>query len=234
MFNRNPPLRRRRSRVNPVPNTFSRKAQLPPRRRTRCFRTVLISFPASNVLWRVLAGVLLAGCGGGDSLLLPSQSNPSEIKVARGSGQSGRVGTALKDPIVVQVNDGAGRPVEGATVAFQMTSGGPGSEIAPDTMTTDANGEASAFIVLGTTTGAQNGEARLVIDGGIAQSASFTALAVPENANSMAAIGGEDQTGHVNAPLDEPLVVQVTDAFGNPIEGVPVAWEAKGGGSVSE
>src|SRR3954466_13695381 len=104
MFNRNPPLRGRRSRVNPVLNPFSRQTQLlPPGCRTRSFPTVLFSFPASNVLWRVLAGVLLAGCGGGDSLLLPSESNPSEIKVVRGGGQSGRVGEALKDPIVVQV-----------------------------------------------------------------------------------------------------------------------------------
>jgi PKD repeat protein len=166
--------------------------------------------------------------------LLPSEGEPATIQVVHGDGQSARVGKALANPIIVQVTNGRGQPVEGATVAFQLTSSGPNSEITPDTATTDANGEASAEIVLGTTTGLQRGEARLVSgDGGVPQSASFTAIARPENANGMAAVGGDDQTGRVNAPLDQPLVVQVTDAFGNPISGVPISWEAEGGGTVS-
>ncbi len=42
-----------------------------------------------------------------------------------------------------------------------------------------------------------------------------------------------DQSGQVGTTLANPLVVQVADAFGNPIPGVDVVWTVDGGGSVS-
>jgi PKD repeat protein len=222
-------------RVDPVPILPPLQAQTPPLRRAPCSQTPGLFVGPWAITWAALGGLVLGGCGGGDSLLLPSEGEPSTIEVVLGDGQSGRVTEPLAQPVVVQVSDGSGRPVEGATVAFQLTSADPNTEITPDTVASDANGEVRAQITLGTTTGVQRGEARLVTgDGGVPQSASFTATALPEDANSMAAVGGEDQTGHVGSALDEPLVVQVTDVFGNPISGVPITWEAEGGGTVSE
>lgn len=183
--------------------------------------------------WLTMAGLLLVACGGGDGLLLPSEGQPAAIEVLRGDRQSGRVGEPLADPLVVEVTDTRNRPVEGASVTFELTSGGPGADVVPHTATTDANGQANAQIVLGTTIGQQTGEARLAV-GTAPPKTTFTAMAVSENANNMAAVAGEDQTGSVGAPLAEPLVVQVTDAFGNPIAGVPISWEAEGGGTVSD
>jgi PKD repeat protein len=179
--------------------------------------------------------MLLGACGGGDGLLLPSEGEPSSIDVIRGNEQSWRVGEPLPKPVVVQVTDSRNRPIEGARVTFVLTTAGPGTGISPDTATTDANGEASAEIMLGTTIGPQIGEARVVTDGGgLPPRVSFSAIAVSEHANSMAAVGGEEQTGQVGAPLGQRLVVQVTDGFGNPIANVPIQWEAEGGGTVSE
>jgi PKD repeat protein len=167
--------------------------------------------------------------------LLPSEGEPATIEVVQGDGQSGRVGEPLAAPLVVEVNDSRSRPVEGVTVTFELTAAGPGADIVPHTATTDANGQINAQMVLGTTIGRQTGEATVAIGGGtLAPKTTFTAMAVSENANSMAAVAGEDQTGHVSAALDDPLVVQVTDAFGNPIAGVPISWEAGGGGTVSD
>ena len=42
-----------------------------------------------------------------------------------------------------------------------------------------------------------------------------------------------DQTGQVGTALASPLVVQIADAFGNPIAGIDVVWTVDGGGSVS-
>ena len=53
---------------------------------------------------------------------------------------------------------------------------------------------------------------------------------------SPAAIGmvdGNGQTGPVSQALANPLVVLVTDESGNPVQGVSVAWDAQGVGSVS-
>ena len=44
---------------------------------------------------------------------------------------------------------------------------------------------------------------------------------------------GDRQNGTVGEALVDSLVVEVTDRFGNPVEGVLVAWSAEGGGSVA-
>ena len=72
------------------------------------------------------------------------------------------------------------------------------------------------------------------LTGGIPILAPFSAVALSENANTMAAVAGLDQTGHVGQLLDDRLVVEVTDGFGNPVPGVPITWTAIGGGTVSE
>ncbi len=45
--------------------------------------------------------------------------------------------------------------------------------------------------------------------------------------------GGNGQVAPVNDPLPQPLVVVVTDEFGDPVEGVSVQWDAQGTGDVS-
>lgn len=181
-----------------------------------------------------MAALLLAGCGGGSSLLLPGDGEATHIKIVGGDKQSGRVGEALTDPLVVQVTDSRDRPVNGVSVAFEFTSGGPGAQIVPATATTDANGKATVQVVLGTTIGPQTGQASVVTQGAKAPAISFTVMAVPENANGIAVASGDDQTGAAGSKLGQPLVVQVTDAFGNPISGVRIDWSVEGGGSVSD
>jgi hypothetical protein len=46
-------------------------------------------------------------------------------------------------------------------------------------------------------------------------------------------VGGNGQVGIINETLPEPLVVQVEDEAGSPLEGVSVRWTVGGGGSVS-
>lgn len=183
----------------------------------------------------LFACLLLAGCGGGDGLLLPGDGDPAAIAVLHGDGQQGRVREPLADPLVVQVTDSRGRPVEGARVVFELTSPSPEADIVPDTANTNADGEADARIVLGTRMGPQTGEARVVVAQGTQEpKTSFTATALSENANGIAAFSGDQQTGPAGSTLSQPLVIQVTDAFGNPISGVPIIWTVDGGGSVSE
>jgi PKD repeat protein len=145
------------------------------------------------------------------------------------------VGEPLTDPVVVEVTDSRGRPVEGASVTFELISAGPGAEIVPGPATTDANGRADTRMVLGTRVGLQTGQARVMVEEGApAPEASFSAMALSENANGIAAVAGDDQTGRAGSILGARLVVEVTDAFGNPIPNVPISWTAEGGGSVSE
>lgn len=197
----------------------------------------LIAAPTHLVAPRralLLGAILLSACGGGGDLLLPGTGDPATVTLLQGNGQNGRVGDPLPQPLVAEVLDNAGRPVAGATVVFVLTDPAPGASLTPDRTTTGADGTATAQVVLGTRTGAQNGEVQaLGAQGQPAATAPFTLTAVAENANGISAVGGMDQSGQVGTTLASPLVVQVADAFGNPIAGVAVAWSADGGGSVS-
>ncbi len=55
----------------------------------------------------------------------------------------------------------------------------------------------------------------------------------PPTASAIEMAGGNGQTGIVGQPLASPLVVLVTDQNGDPAEGVSVAWDPQGVGSVS-
>ena len=53
------------------------------------------------------------------------------------------------------------------------------------------------------------------------------------SATDLAMVSGDGQTGQVGTMLAAPLVVEVTDADGNPVADVDVQWSVSGGGSVS-
>ena len=191
----------------------------------------------ANRLSRVLLlglPLAFAGCGG-ESLTLPSEGEPAAINIVSGNQQQGRVGSTLDAPLVVKVTDTRDRPVAGASVVFEFTDTGGGGDATPASTTTDANGQASAQLRLGAREGQVNGTARVPVAGGTTPvQIAFTATALSDNANGISLVSGDNQTGAVNTVLTDSLVVKVSDAFGNPIPGVTIAWSVTGGGSVSE
>jgi chitodextrinase len=123
------------------------------------------------------AGCLVAACGSGD-LTLPGDGAASTIRVVGGDEQAGVAGESLTAPIVVEVRDAGGHPVEGATVAFTLISAGEGAAISPATARTGAEGRAEAQVQLGDKVGVQTGEVRLVSDGAPSDTATFSAAAM--------------------------------------------------------
>jgi PKD repeat protein len=135
----------------------------------------------------VVATLLLAACGGSDLVLPGDQpTGGASIQLVGGSGQSGQVGSLVADPVIVEVTDTSGQPVEGATVAFELAAAGAGADMVPRSAVTDANGRASARILLGDKVGLQTGEARLVLDKTIAARTSFTVIALSPGAGNSA------------------------------------------------
>jgi mono/diheme cytochrome c family protein len=67
-----------------------------------------------------------------------------------GGHQLGATGTALKDPLVVQVNDDQGTAVPGAVVEFH---GPAGVNFDPDAVLTDSSGQATTTVTLGAISG---------------------------------------------------------------------------------
>lgn len=176
----------------------------------------------------------LAACGGND-LVLPGEGEPAHIQIIQGDPQSGRVGEALGDSLVAEVTDVNDQPVPGATVVFQLTDGGPGTQFLPDTTTTGTDGQAGSQVVLGSEVGDINGVAQVVLPANQnpIQPATFTLHALPASANGLSIVSGDNQSAPAGSPLPAPLVVKVTDAFGNPVAGVTVTWSTVGGGSLT-
>ena len=167
---------------------------------------VLVPRFGSVVSGAVLALWLLTACAGGE-LMLPSTGSgaPTAIRVVNGDGQTGQVGEMLTSPLVVEVTDASGQAVEGATVAFELTSAGEGAQITPSTAVTDTAGHAQASLLLGDKVGLQTGEARVVMQGTITPRTTFTALA---NAPSL---GNRSPVADFNWHC-EGLSCQFTDA----------------------
>ena len=178
--------------------------------------------------------LVFAACGG-DSLTLPPEGAAARIEVmAETNNQSARVGALLPRPLEVRVTDTRDRPVEGTTVNFTVLDGAVAGLVDPGSATTDADGRASTTLTLGMRAGRMTGTAAVAVaEGADPVQTSFSALALPANANGISLVSGNPQSGTVNSTLAAPLVVQVTDAAGNPIPGVPIEWSVAGGGSVS-
>jgi hypothetical protein len=173
--------------------------------------------------------MLLIACGS-DGLVLPSDAEPAALSVVGGNNQTAQVGAPLAAPVVVRVTDGTGRPVAGARVVFRVTAGSGGS-VSPEAALTNNSGEAAVEWSLGPAAGAQSAEAS--VENTDVPPAQLTAFAAAGVATTLDIVQGDEQTAPVGTTLPDSLVVLATDAAGNPVEGVGVAWTAEGGGSVS-
>jgi len=174
---------------------------------------------------------ILFACGG-DNLTLPSEGTPAHIQIDGGNGQSGVINSELA-PITFLVTDSQNRPVPGAAVDFVLQQDAGGGAVNPTSGETNAEGQVSTTITLGTQVGDLVGLAQVQVpEGTTPVQIEFTAKAVSSDANKLSLVSGDLQTGAVGTPLALPLVVRVTDNFDNPVAGVTVNWEAVGGGTV--
>ncbi|MBI4540112.1 MAG: Ig-like domain-containing protein [Gemmatimonadetes bacterium] len=185
-----------------------------------------IRFPMRKtlgVLSVLAAAVPWLACG--DSTEPPV---PASLSKVDGDAQTGVVGAPLTRPVAVEVRDARGNAVAGATVQFAVTSGG--GSVSPSSVTTGANGRASATWTLGTNASATH-TVRATVG---SLSADFSATATPGPAATLVKVSGDAQTGEAGTALADSLVVRVTDRFGNPVAGTTLQWAvASGGGSLS-
>ncbi len=142
----------------------------------------------------------------------------ARVVVISGNGQTGVAGSALAQPLVVEVQATDNLPVPGAAVTFRaVTAGG---SVQQATAFADANGRATSTLTLGRTAGAYVYEA----GSGTLAPASVTATATAAPAAAVAIVSGDAQTDTVGRVLLQPLVVKVTDQFGGPAAGASVSW----------
>ncbi|HVC87411.1 MAG TPA: Ig-like domain-containing protein [Gaiellaceae bacterium] len=151
------------------------------------------------------------------------------LAVAGGDNQSATAGASVSTAPSVLASDAYGNPVSGVSVTFAAASGG--GSVTGASATTAANGTASVGSwTLGTTAGANTLTANST---GLA-TVTFNATGVAGAAGSMAIAGGESQTATVSTAVATAPSVLVTDANGNPVQGVAVTFSiGSGGGAVT-
>ncbi len=99
----------------------------------------------------------------------------TDVGKVSGDLQSAVVGTPLPAPLVVEVSDPGNNPVPGIEVTFSVIAGG--GSLSVDSDTTDANGQASTVLTLGT--GAGTGHRVAAAAGGVGRT-EFSATALPD------------------------------------------------------
>ena len=72
---------------------------------------------------------------------------PTSLTIASGDNQAGTPGSALANPLVVEVQDAEGGAVDGVVVTFEVTAGG--GSLSAETATTNAQGRAQTRLTLG-------------------------------------------------------------------------------------
>lgn len=139
--------------------------------------------------------LLVASCQGG--VTLPADGSPGRLRAVSGFDQQGAVGAELPQPLVVQVMDGAGRPVPDVTLRFQTDV--PAARLTPAQAATNDSGYAAAHVRLGTQEGTQIFEALLAEGPGSDLRATFTLVALadqpPDEDNDDADNGGRGNEG---------------------------------------
>src|SRR5205085_199208 len=146
------------------------------------------------------------------------------------TSQSATAGTAVTSPPSVIVKDANGNPVAQVAVTFAVAPGN--GTITGGSQTTNGSGIAT---VGSWTLSATAGSNTLTATSGslTGSPVTFTAAGVAGPSATMAKSSGDNLTGQVATRLQTPHVVLVSDANGNPVAGVTVAWAVgSGGGSV--
>lgn len=194
--------------------------------------------PGTNTI--TVVGTDLAGNSATASITVLQKTvvaQPS-ITLVSGDGQSGPIGTALASPLVVQLKDGAGKPVSLQPVVFKVTGSNgtlSGNPIAGDNggptlvVQSDANGRAQVNWTLGMRAGAGNNTVKATA-AGFTGEVNFGAISLPATPGLISLDSGNNQTGAVGQALPHPFVVVVTDPGHNRLPNIRVTFTVKQGG----
>ena len=148
---------------------------------------------------------------------------PASLIKASGDNQTAAAGSAVPESLVVRLLDANGNGVAGRSVTFAIATGA--GSTSPTSATTNANGRAATRWTLGTTAG---GNSLIASSSGF--SVTFQATATSASATTLLANSATTQTDTAGQPVAAPPSVRVTDANGNPVAGVAIAFTVVGGG----
>jgi hypothetical protein len=163
--------------------------------------------------------------GFGDLTLTATSTAGPPVRMinAGGSKQIGPAGTVLPVLLGVTIQDANKNGVPGVTVTF--SDGGKGGVLTPATLVTDSAGKARVSYQLPNL----SGKYTVTASSAGLNTFKFTETATAGAPASVAIVSGDNQSAPVGSPLPQPLVVKVTDQFGNAVVGTSVTFTAPSG-----
>jgi hypothetical protein len=161
----------------------------------------------------------------------------SRVSIVSGNNQSGPVLSPLPSPLVVVVTDATGAPATNRPVVFTVagnnglvsavSASGVGKQAIQ--VTTDSNGQAQVYWILGSHAGAGNNRVE-VSSPGTEGWVYFSASGVPASPANIVVDSGLNQTGAAGEVFPLPFVAVVIDAGNNRLANVPVTFTVTQGG----
>lgn len=149
---------------------------------------------------------------------------PAKLTSTSVSTLSARVGDVAPS-LALHVSDAFDNPIAGATVALSLSGAGSVAH----SVTTNGSGDAS---VVDWAFGTVSGQNTLTASVGAAR-LSFVAAVAPGDPAQLSTVSGDQQTGNGGAALLAPIVMRVSDPYGNATPGQSVSLSiAAGGGTI--
>jgi adhesin/invasin len=148
---------------------------------------------------------------------------PAKATAQSGTPQSATVGQPFGSPLQVLVTDAVGHVVGGVWVTFTAPAAGPSGTFAGNaTVLTNPLGIAQAPALSANTVAGKFTVTATV--SGLSGAVSFALTNLPGSPAAVTPVGGTNQSTRAGTSFLSPLVALVTDAFGNPVNGVSVTF----------
>ncbi len=153
---------------------------------------------------------------------------PETLRILGGASQVVSPGARLA-PFSVGVFDAFGNAVPGTAIAWTVAAGEAALSAAHSV--TDAAGQAASIATAGNAAGTFTVTAAIPTSQGLppGPSVEFRATVQAGAAATLAAVSGGGQSGVVGSTAAQPLVVRVSDSFGNAVSGATIRWSATSG-----
>jgi hypothetical protein len=146
-----------------------------------------------------------------------------------GAVQSATVGQPFAQPLTVEVTDADGDPVPNVVVQFDAPANGAGATLSATSVMTGVNGVAAASATANTVAGSYTVSVSVA---GVDTPATFSLINTAAAPAAIDRVGPQgEQSTDVATMFAAPLVVKVSDEFGNPVEGTTVTFATPSAGA---
>jgi autotransporter-associated beta strand protein len=167
--------------------------------------------------------------GDGNDVVLTRAHVPTTFSISAGNDQSASLATAFATALKVRLLDEDSDPLAGASVTFTAPgSGASGTFASSPTVTTDADGYATAPAFTANTT---LGSYHVTASSAKVADLSFSLTNAPGPASSLTIEAGNDQSAQVGSAFATRLKVLVKDAYDNAVPSASVTFTAPGSGA---